>query len=798
MAELLAPAGDFESLKAAVEAGADAVYLAGKKFGARAYAENFSDENMVQAVKFAHLRNVAVHVTVNTLIADEEISDFTRYIEFLCQANVDAILVQDLGAADLVKKIAPKMPLHASTQMTIHNLEGVLMLAEMGFTRVVLSRELSLEEIEYISKNSPIETEIFIHGALCVCYSGQCLMSSMIGGRSGNRGRCAQPCRLPYTLVDSDGNDVLKNSAGEYLLSPKDLNTLNILPKILSTGVTSLKIEGRMKRPEYVATVVKIYRDAINRYENNGFFSAATEENKKLAQIFNRDFTTAYLEKNPGKNLISDKRPNNRGILVGRVTKIEQNKLTIKLAEKVDAGDQIEIWVKKGGRKNFTIKKISFNKEFCVIEVDDTHGIKIHDRVFKIFDAQLTAEARKFFKSEAPVKKIDVTAKVYATNAKPLTLVMTDEDGNSSEVKTNFCAEIAKNTPLTLDILQRQISKLGNTIFNLKDITAEIDSNLMMPLSEINEVRRKAVESLEKQRLAKFDKNFSIPILKSGESFNSYHAKSIELIAQVDTLDKLNIAIENGADAILYGGENFCNRIVKVEEILKALNITHAMGKNFYLATPRIIRQKELDELKFLLTASNFDAIYVHNLGTLRLVKKLTNVPIHSDFSLAVFNSLTINFLKNLGLKCVTLSPELTLEQIKKLINKSNLPVECIVHGYTELMISSYCALGGFLGKINGEKCSHICKNNIFYLKDRKNILFPVKTDQFCRMHILNSKVLSMIEHRKNFENVAKIRADCRSLSVRETEKIIHIYKFGGNEITNFTRGHYFRGITSI
>ena len=286
MTELLAPAGNFDALKAAVEAGANAVYLAGENFGARAYADNFSRENLIRAVEFAHLRNVSVHVTTNTILNDEEILNFTDYIKFLRRANVDALLVQDLGAAKIIKNIAPEIPLHASTQMTVHNLEGILMLAELGFSRAVLSRELSLAEIENFSKNSPIETEIFIHGALCLCYSGQCLMSSLIGGRSGNRGRCAQPCRLPYVLVDENGEEILK-TAGEYLLSPKDLNTLELLPKIISAGVTSLKIEGRMKRAEYVATVVKIYRDALDKN-----FSTV-EDNKKLAQIFNRDFTTA-------------------------------------------------------------------------------------------------------------------------------------------------------------------------------------------------------------------------------------------------------------------------------------------------------------------------------------------------------------------------------------------------------------------------------------------------------------------------------------------------------------------------
>ena len=322
MIELLAPAGSFEALKAAVEAGADAVYLAGEKFGARAYAENFAGEKLLEAVEFAHLRGVAIHVTVNTIIADSELDEFAEYLKFLRRANVDALLVQDLGAALLTKKFAPEIPLHASTQMTIHNSAGVRALAELGFSRAVLSRELTLDEIKKICRESPIETEIFIHGALCVCWSGQCLMSSLIGGRSGNRGRCAQPCRLPYELVDDAGKNLL-SSAGKYLLSPKDLNTLELLPELIETGVTSLKIEGRMKRPEYVATVVKVYRDALDKN-----FSTP-EDKRKLAQIFNRDFTTAYLEKNPGKNLISDMKPNNRGVLIGRVAEVGRDKITL-------------------------------------------------------------------------------------------------------------------------------------------------------------------------------------------------------------------------------------------------------------------------------------------------------------------------------------------------------------------------------------------------------------------------------------------------------------------------------------
>ena len=782
MIELLAPAGSFEALKAAVEAGADAVYLAGEKFGARAYAENFACDQLLKAVEFAHLRGVAVHVTINTIIADEELDDFAEYLKFLRRANVDAFLVQDLGAATLAKEFAPEIPLHASTQMTIHNSEGVKALAELGFSRAVLSRELTLEEIKKICRESPIETEIFIHGALCVCWSGQCLMSSLIGGRSGNRGRCAQPCRLPYELVDEHGKNLL--SAGKYLLSPKDLNTLNLLPQLIETGVTSLKIEGRMKRPEYVATVVKVYRDVLDKK-----FSTP-EDNRKLAQIFNRDFTTAYLEKNPGKHLISDMKPNNRGVLIGRVVEVGRDKITLKLSEKLHVGDQVEIWVKVGGRVTFTVEGFELKGDLCTIKIPNTKGVRVHDRAFKIFDAELTAEARKYF-TGAPVRKISAMAEVKAKLGEPLILTLTDSDGNIATAQTNFIAESAKNRPLTLDTLKNQIGRLGNSIFTLEKISAQIDENLMIPISELNDVRRRAVEQLEILRLKKFERekiSVANPTKTLAPSPISLPPK---ITAHVDTLEKLKIALDAGADEILFGGETFTNQPVK--NISNAVEVVHKRGKKIYLATPRLVRENEIAALEKTLSAE-VDAIYIHNLATLSLAKKISAAPIRTDFSLHVFNSATINFLKNLDVEGVTLSPELNLTQVKNLAKKSPLPVECIVHGRQELMISAYCVLGSFLGELDKKICPHICRTKNFYLRDRLGELFPVVTDQFCRMHILNAKTLSMIEHRTDFDGVARIRVDCRALNLQETAQIIHAYKFGGAEIENFTRGHYFRG----
>ena len=836
--ELLAPAGNFEALKAAVEAGANAVYLAGNHFGARAYAGNFTNEELEKAVTFAHMRDVKVHVTVNTIVNDDEMASLAEYLRFLYKINVDAILVQDLGVAALAMQVVPEMSLHASTQMTVHSLEGVKALEKLGFERVVLSRELSLEEIRYICANSSAEIEVFMHGALCVCYSGQCLMSSMIGARSGNRGQCAQPCRLPYELVDDKGVNVLGGKTEKYLLSPKDLNTIDLLPKLIETGVRSLKIEGRMKRPEYVAIVVETYRRAIDRY----FFEykdykSTEEERRNLAQIFNRDFTTAYLKKPQGKKMISYMKPNNRGLLVGRVAEIDNDTITIKTNERINAGDQLEIWVKVGGRVTITVKDFTSNDDTCTIKAkDNIRGVKVHDRVFKVFDAELTAHARNFFTSAAPIRKLFIIVEVMAKLGKPFMLQMAIEDGRDEfvEVVSDFIVEPAKNQPLDIRVLSKQIGRLGDTIFELGRLNAYIDNNVMVPVSVINDVRRRAIKQLEDKKLASI--KLRRPSLRhyelvgarnkeqgASEIANSvldpcpltlvpketpYIAESITLTVHVDTLEMLKIAIEAGVDAVLFGGDSYHHEVITPELYRQAIDIAHNAGGKIYIATPRIVRNDEQSVLEEIWTAvEDADGVYVHNIATLNLARRLTDLSIHTDYSLITFNSQAINFLYNLGVDSVTLSPELTFEQIKSLVKSSVLPIECIVHGRAELMISSYCVAGSFFGGVGEHNCSQPCKRQKFFLRDRKAAIFPVVTDQFCRMHILNSKPLSMLPYAADFKKagVSAIRIDGRAMTNEELENIIKDYSraLQGASLTepenfDFTRGHYFRGVSKM
>ena len=827
MIELLAPAGSRESLIAAVESGADAVYLAGNMFGARAYAGNFDEAGLREAISFAHLRGVHVHVTVNTIVDDSELLALSDYLRFLYEAGADALLIQDLGVARLAKEILPKMPLHASTQMTVHSLEGVLALQELGFSRVVLSRELSLKDIRHICANCAVEIETFIHGALCVCYSGQCLMSSMIGARSGNRGRCAQPCRLPYTLVDGEGKDVLGDKAGHYLLSPRDLNTLDILPELVEAGISSLKIEGRMKRPEYVATVVRTYRDALDRYLAGEGYVVTAEERNDLSQIFNRDFTTAYLKSRPGKSMMSDRRPNNRGLLIGRVVSYdrEQGLVSVKLSGKLAVGDEVDFWVKVGGRVTAPIHKLMDvqRREIAMGQAGDEvlfpipSAVRVHDRVFKVYDAALMGKAKSVYTSGAPIRRIPVSVKVTASVGSPLVLWMEDADGNRASAATEFIGVEAQKRPLTEEIIKKQVERLGTTVFALQALTVEIQGNVMVPMSEINEVRRRAVLALEQKRLAPFAREPLTPGIPAVERENPGAWKGkCQIVVSADSLGTVRRAIEAGADAVLFGGESYRHEFLSAEDYRGAWEIARGAGKKIFFHTPRIVlrtHQKKLEQLLEAFRELRPDELYVHNIGTFALAKRLTDLPIHADYSLISYNHLTLEFLREYGAVGATLSPELTWHQMERLAKKSALPLECIVHGNLELMVSEYCVTGSFLGKAGEQPCTRPCRGGSYFLKDRKGVLFPLVMDQFCHMHVLNGKKLSMLPYANGFgeAGIQRIRLEGKFGTEEELSRLVKAYRrvlaYSEEQVKehaaelyeiegdNITRGHYFRGV---
>ena len=826
MVELLAPAGSREALVAAVENGANAIYLAGNAFGARAYASNFDREALREAIHFAHLRKVAIHVTVNTIVADEEMGPLRDYLRFLYEAGADAVLVQDLGVARVAHETVPDLPLHASTQMSVSSLEGVRALAELGFTRVVLARELSLKEIRHICAHAPVEIETFMHGALCVCYSGQCLMSSMIGGRSGNRGRCAQPCRLPYTLVDEKGQDVLGDKAGSYLLSPRDLSTIDVIPDLIEAGVSSLKIEGRMKRPEYVATVVRTYREAIDTYYAGKGYAVTQEERDDLAQIFNRDFTTAYLEGRPGKAMMSDRRPNNRGLLIGRVTAYDWDTriVTVKLSGRLGLGDQVDFWVKVGGRVTATISSLRDAKGREVEEgqAGDTvsfaipSAVRDHDRVFKVYDARLMERAKETYASGAPVRRIPVAIAVRAAVGEPLTVTIADGAGHRAEGKTDFIGEPARKRPLSEETIRKQVSRLGTSVYEMQSLNCEIAGEVMVPMSEINEARRKAVEALDALRLKEIEAREHRPEPKFTDRIARPTPKKAHFLVAVDTLGKAEAALAAGADGILFGGESYEHRVIAPEEYERAWQMAREAGARIDFNTPRIVhdgQQKHVERLLAAFAAFPPDAVHVHNIAMLALVRRLTDFAIHADYSLISYNKQTLAFLKDYGASSATLSPELTAKEIRQLAKESPLPLTCIVHGRLELMVSNYCVTGSFLGGCGEGPCTQPCTRGHFALKDRKDALFPLAMDQFCHMHVLNSKVLSMMPHAMKFRaaGIETMQIEAKAMGEKEIAAIVKAYRkamafpeepdeaqlswIHEQEGKDITRGHYFRGV---
>lgn len=495
--ELLSPAGDFESLVAAVQNGADAVYFGAEKFNARINSKNFDDELLVKAIEYAKLRNVSTHLTLNIIIKNEEFESAMELVKKVYEAGIDAVIVQDLGLARKIIATYPDLEVHASTQMTTYDKLGVKELEKMGFKRAVLSRELSIEEIEDICKNSNIDIEVFGHGALCISYSGQCLMSSIIGGRSGNRGKCAGTCRLPYKLINKNTNE-LKESG--YLLSSKDVCSLEVLPDLIKAGVKSFKIEGRMKSPEYVGIVTSIYRKYIDLALSSKEYIVEKEDIEKLTQVFNRGgFSTGYLKGKLGRDMIYSKRPNHMGIYIADVISYNKNKgyAKIKLKGNLALGDSIRInddscKISEFMRNNNNIKQASMGE---VITVGRINGnIKPNDKVYKTVALNLVNEISNISKKENRFRNIDI--KLIVKKGKKAEITVQDK---ISQIVVKKLGEVPEEVEegIAKDRIEAQISKTGGTVFKADNIEIDLDENIRIPIKDINSLRRTALEEIE-------------------------------------------------------------------------------------------------------------------------------------------------------------------------------------------------------------------------------------------------------------------------------------------------------------
>jgi len=841
--ELLAPAGNFEAFKAAVENGADAVYLGGKSFGARASAENFDSRQLKEAVTYAHERLVKVYVTVNTLVADQEFPKLLDYIYELYTIGADALILQDIGVAHLLKEVLPEMEIHASTQMTQNNTFGLKQLERLGFSRVILARETTAEEIGQIVKNTNLDVEVFVHGALCICYSGQCLMSSYIGARSGNRGRCAQPCRLTYSLMDEKGKDLLAGKKlGDHLLSPRDLNLIDELAELKKLGVKSLKIEGRMKRPEYVATVTRIYRKALDSLELGIQRDLDPKDRYELTQIFNRGFTPGYFKGYQGADMMSFSRPNNRGTLLGRIVGINKNWLSLKLENYLNVGDGVEVWTNRG-REGVVVNKIynSAGESVTKATAGETVSIefkgqaRIGDRVFKTHDEELMEKARLSYQEGKETRKRPLKMRLTGRVGTKLELQVQDARHRVTVESQSEAVEAWKR-PLEYDYLYKQLGRLGNTPYYLAELDLALEGNLMLPVKEINEMRRTAVakllqhyvepKNLDHREYTARVNNWYTRLANEQKRAQVAESAEARLSVAIADLQLLKPVIQAGANRVLLGGEHWRFRPkITLEDLEKALQFCQTNNVELVWRLPRILNERQsrkiYSELQTINSWQERPRIMTANLAGIEMLKRIDpGWSWETDHYFYVFNKAALHWVLEQGASKAALSTELSLEQLQQLAAANT---ELLVFGDMEIMVSEYCVIGATLTDCSGnprDKCGAKCQRGNYYLKDRMNYCFPLVTDRECRMHIFNAKRLNLLTELTRIANIGikNIRLDLLRATPAQAETSVRVFKdiwslaAAGENISKekmeqaaaylerlypegFTKGHFFRGV---
>ena len=693
MMELLSPAGSPEAVIAAVQNGADAVYMGLGNFNARRGAKNFSPEEFDRAVRYCRIRGCKVYVTLNTLVGDREIESALQTAKLVSQAGADAILVQDLGLASAIRRYLPDIPLHASTQMSIHNLQGVEAAAELGMTRAVLARELNLDQIRYIAQNAPIEVEVFVHGALCFCHSGQCYMSALIGQRSGNRGMCAQPCRLQYSLG---------GRMDDHPLSLKDNCLVDRLAELEEAGVACAKIEGRMKRPEYTAIVTRIYANALKEHRQ-----PSAEELEELEKAFSRQgFTQGYLR-----------------------------------------GDQEDMFGVRG-------------------EPD-----RDSERLFTL--------ARKGY-SEGERRRVPVHFYTVAEKGQPIRAIAFDDDGNRA-VASGRVPEKARGQGLTASYLTEQMFKTGGTPYTCMENRAQTDPGLYLPAAAVNELRRDLVAQLSEQRAVPPQRRVgAIPAKPKGRP----QGAAPVMIFQVLTPEQLTPELAELSPQYLYVPlPVMCENFALLQPFVEHGSVPVAV-------LPRVITDSEVDEVRRML-GTVFDygvgEALVGNLGHAMLARSL-GMRIRGDFGLNVFNSLSMDMLRQAGFASATASFELRIAQIRDL--SKTLDTEMIVYGRLPLMVSDQCVIRHSSGRCGCQVPAQMA--------DRMGAVFPVVREFGCRNVIYNAHKLYLADKAEDLYGAGLwgLRMMFTTESARDCLEVAKVYLGQSDYQPNvLTRGLYYRGV---
>lgn len=709
--ELLAPAGTMEALKAAVFNGADAIYCGGSNFGARAHAGNFNHDEIKTAINFCHHYGVKIYITMNTLIYENEFDSAIQEVSFYYENNADALIIQDLGLFDYVRKVYPSFEIHCSTQMHIHNLEGVRFMKEKGASRVVLARESSIELIEMCTKED-LEIEIFTYGALCVSYSGQCLMSSLTLARSGNRGTCAQCCRMQYDLMDIDKNKIL-TTPGKYLLSPKDLNVIDQLPRLIEAGVASLKIEGRMKRPEYVALIVKTFREAIDSYYNHKQYRLTQQRFDELKLMFNRQFTKGHIFHDSGLQLMNPSRPNHMGLILGKVIKATKDHIDVKLDIDLYQHDGLRILDEKEDI-GFTANKIYLNEQLVnharagsIVTFDCPYFVKNNSLIVKTTDTKLIDSLDihnvKFYQS------IPLDFKIIAKINEPFVIIAKDNHGNIVEEASKICCQKALSKTVTKEQFYDQINKLKETPYYIDKFDG-IFEEVFIPLKEINDVRRILVEKMNICRENVYQRK---------------DKKEYQTTLKKETLTYPTVVEVNTEEQALLLKDSPVLLFSSKKELLSQHSFVYPM--NF------VVNEN-----------SNY------NNGHYTLINEIGNLN-HGEGNmiasahLNITNSYALSFLMDQGVSLVCLSHELDVHQTKELIKKFHErfgfepPISIFRYGYRDLMITKVCIINEILADGTKKNCS-LCHNHRYGLIGIKGNLYRFMKDDTCIQHILEEE----------------------------------------------------------
>jgi len=811
--ELLAPAGDWDCLRAAVANGADAVFFGVEKFNARARAHNFRMDELPDIMSFLHLYGVKGFLTFNILVFEEELAEAKELIEACIDAGVDAAIVQDLGLVKLIRELSPDFPIHGSTQMTITSPEAVEFTKPFDMERVVLGRENNLQQIKQIGDQARLPMEVFVHGALCVSYSGQCLTSEMWGGRSANRGECAQACRLPYDLMVDGVQKPMGDVA--YLLSPKDLAALELVPELIEAGVTSFKIEGRLKSPEYVANVVSKYRKAIDRYFDGADARPTKQELRELEQSFSRGFTHGFLEGTNNKQLVEGTFPKSRGVFLGRVKQILRDGVVCELEAPLKRGDGIvfdagDPTKKEEGGRVYDLRrkglKLEGEAEGGLIEIvpgrNDVDLARLHvgDRIWKTNDPHLDKRLRQTYETDKPYRTFPVRVRVSGAEGQPLKSWWTDvRAGHTVYVESELPLAKAEKRPMDETLFAEQFGRLGGTVYEWDGLSElALDGPLIVPMRELNGMRRRAVELLEaerrkprayrKRQVGVYD---DVPADAGGAVApavgaaltglgNRVAGAAAGLTALCRNLDQVKAALAADVD-LIYADFEF------IKMFPAAVEAVHAAGRRIALATPRIHMPGETGYFNHILKLAP-DAVLVRNTGAVYyFLKKRREQPdgqhplLIGDFSLNVANHKTAALFAEAGLDKVTPSYDLNIQQMVDLLRRADTSLlEVVIHQHMPMFHTEHCVYCTFLSEgTNYTNCGRPCEEHRVSLQDRVGMSHPVRVDEGCRNTVYNAIDQSGAEYLKHFLElgVRSFRVEFLEESPERVREVLDLYR---------------------